>query len=46
MTTPAVLNAENQEIPEGILDAFFTVAAACHDLKSRQNSRAGVNLYR
>ena len=45
MTTPAVLTGAGEEVPEGILDAFFTVAAACHDLKrapaDRLNSRTG-----
>lgn len=45
MTTPAVLDAEGNEVPEGILDAFFTTAAALHDLQrpaaERVNFRAG-----
>lgn len=34
MTTPAVLTAQGKEIPEGILDALVTTAAALYDLKS------------
>lgn len=44
MTNPAVLNAEGEEIPEGILDGMVTVLAAMHDLKTNnrlQNSRTG-----
>ncbi|MDO5641306.1 MAG: malate synthase G [Paracoccus sp. (in: a-proteobacteria)] len=43
MTNPAVLTPEGAEIPEGIMDALFTVTAAIHDLKgARANSAASV----
>ena len=39
MTNPSVLLKDGFEIPEGILDAFITVAAAIHDFKNKRNSR-------
>nr|MCU0909474.1 malate synthase G [Paracoccaceae bacterium] len=42
MTTPAVLTAGGEEVPEGLLDAMVTVLCACHDLRgARRNSAAG-----
>ena len=44
MTTPAVLDAAGNELPEGILDALVTVACALHDLRGAErggNSRTG-----
>lgn len=42
MTTPAVRDAQGQPIPEGMLDALVTVAAALHDLNgAAANSPAG-----
>ena len=44
MTTNAILDADGEEIPEGILDGVFTSAIALHDLRIDQplcNSRTG-----
>ena len=44
MTTPAVLDGQGNEIPEGILDGLCTATIALHDLKGNgphTNSRAG-----
>jgi malate synthase len=41
MTNPSIILKDDSEIPEGIMDAFFTTAAALHDLKKKRNSRAG-----
>ena len=41
MTNPAILLDDGSEIPEGIMDAMITSLIAMHDLKRRQNSRAG-----
>ena len=41
MTNPSIILNDGTEIPEGIMDAFFTTAAAIHDLKLKKNSRAG-----
>ena len=32
MTNPGVLDANGDEVPEGILDAMFTICIAKHDL--------------
>ena len=40
MTNPAILLKDGSEIPEGIMDAFITVAAAIHDFKRKGNSKA------
>ena len=44
MTNPAILDKDGNEIPEGIMDAMFTVCIAKHDLTRNskfQNSRTG-----
>ncbi len=41
MTNSSILLKDDSEVPEGIMDAFFTTAAALHDLKLKKNSRAG-----
>jgi malate synthase len=41
MTNPAVLDANGNETPEGLLDAMVTAMIAMHDLQGRKNSRAG-----
>jgi malate synthase len=44
MTTPAILNKDGEEIPEGILDGVMTTLCALHDLKGNSaftNSATG-----
>ena len=41
MTNPSIILKDGSEIPEGIMDAFLTTAAALHDLQKRRNSRKG-----
>ena len=41
MTNPSIILKDGSEIPEGIMDAFFTTVAALHDIKSKKNSRKG-----
>ena len=44
MTNPAILDAEGNEIFEGIMDALFTTACSLHDLRGSSkggNSRTG-----
>ena len=41
MTNPAIILKDGSEVPEGIMDAFITTAAAIHDLKKNKNSEKG-----
>ncbi len=44
MTNPAIVDAEGNEVPEGIMDAMFTALIALHDVGPggrKANSRAG-----
>ena len=41
MTNSSIILKDGNEIPEGIMDAFITTAAALHDLKRKKNSRSG-----
>ena len=41
MTNPSIILSNGNEVPEGIMDAFITVAAALHDIKNKNNSRTG-----
>ena len=41
MTNPSIILKDGSEIPEGLMDAFITTAAALHDLKKKGNSRCG-----
>ena len=41
MTNPAICLSNGDEIPEGLLDAFVSVAAALPDLQSKLNSTVG-----
>ncbi len=41
MTNPSIILKDGSEIPEGLMDAFMTTAAALHDAKKRGNSRTG-----
>ena len=41
MTNSSIILKDGSEVPEGIMDAFITTAAALHDLKKKNNSRKG-----
>ncbi|RMP27142.1 Malate synthase G [Pseudomonas coronafaciens pv. atropurpurea] len=41
MSNPAIVDEDEQEIPEGILDGVITSLIGLHDLNRRGNSRAG-----
>jgi len=39
MTNPSIILKDGSEIPEGIMDAFFSNLCALHDFKNKKNSR-------
>ena len=41
MTNPSIILKDGEEIPEGIMDAFITTAAALQDLLKKRNSKKG-----
>jgi malate synthase len=41
MTNPAIILKDGSEIPEGIMDTFFSTLCALHDFKNKNNSRTG-----
>ena len=41
MTNPSIILKDGSEIPEGIMDAFFTTLCTLHDFKNKNNSRFG-----
>ncbi len=41
MTNSSIILKDGTEVPEGIMDAFITTAAALHDLNRKKNSRKG-----
>ena len=42
MTTPAILDREGHEIPEGLMDAMITTLIGLHDLQKQDGSRNSV----
>ncbi|MHC0054074.1 malate synthase G [Actibacterium sp. D379-3] len=42
MTNPAVLDADNAEVPEGLLDAMITTLIAMHDLQKADGMRNSI----
>ena len=41
MTNPSITLKDGSEIPEGIMDAFFSTLCALHDFNNKKNSRTG-----
>ena len=39
MTNSSIILKDGNEIPEGIMDAFITTAAALHDLKRKTQEK-------
>ena len=35
MTNPAILDKDGNEVPEGIMDAMFTICIAMHDINGK-----------
>ena len=42
MTTPAILDREGREIPEGLMDAMITTLIGLHDLRKSEGARNSV----
>ncbi len=40
MTNPAILDADGNEVFEGLMDAYFTTLCAMHDLKRSENTNS------
>ena len=45
MTNPSVILKDGSEIPEGLMDAFITTAAALHDTKKKRKFKNWFNIY-
>ena len=45
MTNPSIKLKDKSEIPEGIMDAFITTAAAIHDFKNKKKLKKKFFLY-
>ena len=45
MTNSSIILKDGSEVPEGIMDAFITTAAALHDLKRKKKFKIRINLY-
>ena len=45
MTNPSIILKDGSEVPEGIMDAFLTTAAALHDLKKKKEFKERFYLY-
>lgn len=43
MTSDAILDAQGQDIPEGIMDALFSACIALHDLNKNPHAAAGLS---
>jgi len=45
MTNSSIILKDGNEVPEGIMDAFITTAAALHDLKRKKKFKNWIYLY-